>query len=203
MNHIKMIAATVSLSMLVVSCGSYNDDDSDYSSGTPPQEEQSQEGTFRAVLNPENPDISNATAAAQISIQGDEIKAQVFFGNGEETIHAQHIHSGTRCPTIEDDSNGDGVIDANEAQAVYGPAIIPLDSELSTTIGNFPTGASYVYDESGSFSQLLSNFNLQGLNVEGKVINIHGVPESVELPPTAQGGKAAFPITCGVLQKVD
>lgn len=203
MNRIITIAVGVISLVSVVSCGGYNDDDDSDYTNTPPTQEESQEGTFRAILNPENPDISSAAATAEVSIQGDEIKAQVFFGNGEATTHAQHIHSGARCPTATDDANADGVIDANEAQAVYGPAVIPLDSDLSTDTGSFPSGANYSYDETGSFSQMLANFNLQGLNVEGKVINIHGVPDSTELPATAQGGKAAFPVACGVLQKVD
>lgn len=123
--------------------------------------------------------------------------------NGPETTHAQHIHTGTRCPTLADDTNGDGVIDATEATSVYGPVLIPLDSDLaSQATETFPSGSSYQYNQSTSLTQLLANFGLENIGLEGKVINIHGVPDSVVLPTTIQGTKAAFPISCGVLVRI-
>jgi hypothetical protein len=182
------------LAMLILatlfSCGGYSSGGSSYSAPTP-QQEQSPEGTFRAALNAENPSVSGATAPVQISLQGDQFQAQINFGNGPNTTHAQHIHGGSRCPTPADDTNQDGVIDAAEATAVYGPVVD----------GTFPSGPGYVYNQSASFSQMLANLNLTSFNLEGKVVNIHGVPDSVNLPATAQGAKADFPIACGVLQR--
>lgn len=185
-----------------VSCGGMYDDDDD-SSGGPSAEEQVDSGTFRAVLAPENPTVSTAAGTAEITITGDDLEASVIVTSARAGTHAQHVHTGTRCPTIADDTNGDGVVDAQEATAVYGPPMLNLDSELeSANVDRFPSGISYNYDEDGSLAQILSSLNVATLGLEGKVVNIHGVPESTDLPATVQGGKAAFPITCGVLQRV-
>lgn len=46
--------------------------------------------------------------------------------------HQQDIHEGTRCPTLADDTNADGVIDYQEGESVYGKILIPLDSNIKT-----------------------------------------------------------------------
>lgn len=182
----------------LVSCGGYNDDDN---SDNNTQEESTQEGVFRASLTPENDSVSNAAGTAEVSIQGDELKANVRIAGARLGTHAQHIHAGTRCPTPEDDTNGDGVVDATEASAVYGGVLLALDSDLAGAGGNFPSGIAYNYDESASVAQVLSNLGLGSLALEGKVVNVHGVPDSTDLPATVQGGKEAFPISCGVLTR--
>lgn len=48
-------------------------------------------------------------------------------------LHAQHLHgllgdaSGAACPTVEDDADGDQVLSADEAEAVTGPPLFPLE----------------------------------------------------------------------------
>lgn len=183
----------------LVSCGGYNDDDD--SNDNTQAEEQTQEGVFRTSLTPENASVSSAAGTAEVSIAGDELNAKVIIAGARATTHAQHIHTGSRCPTPADDTNGDGVVDATEASAVYGGVLLALDSDLAGTTGNFPSGIAYNYDESASVAQILTNLGLSSLVLEGKVVNIHGVPESTDLPATIQGGKAAFPISCGVLTR--
>ena len=192
------LALSSCLLMSVVSCGSESDDSSD----DPQQEEETQTGVFRVVLNPENTSVSTAAGTGTVTIFGDQFETRIVLGGARSTTHAQHIHAGSRCPTAADDTNGDGVVDAAEASAVYGPVILDLDDELDTTGGTFPSGSSYDYSESDSLSQILSNLGLDALNVEGKVINIHGVPESTDLPSTISGSKADFPIACGVIQQL-
>lgn len=198
LERMAMFAVSACLLTTLVSCGS---DDDDNDSRPPQTEEQRQEGTFRAVLNPENASVTNATGTAQVRIQGDEMSVDVVMANAPSGTHIQHIHSGTRCPTAADDTNGDGVIDAAEATAVYGPPILPLDSALDSNGGSFPSGSAYSYNEDDSLSRILSNLNLQTLLVEGLVVNVHGVPESTDLPATVQGSKADFPIACGTLTR--
>ena len=194
------LAFGVCLLTTFISCG---DSDNSYSGGVPPQQEQSQEGVFTASLSPENgtdgPDISNATGTAVLTIEGDNFTSTVSIIGALRAVHAQHIHSGNRCPTLADDTNGDGVVDATEASAVYGPVVVPLDSDLSSNAGTFPEGPVYFYDQTASFSQMLGNLNIPSLAVEGLVINIHGAPTSVELPASSDGNHTDFPISCGVL----
>jgi hypothetical protein len=188
------------LLMSLASCGG----DSNGSSGggnDNPQTEQTQDGEFRAILNPENSSVSSAVGTTNFSISGDNFQAKVVIASAKLGTHAQHIHTGTRCPTDADDTNNDGVVDATEATAVYGPVLLALDSNLGAAGGNFPSGVAYNYDQSDSLSKILTNLNLEGINLEGKVVNIHGVPETTTLPSTISGGKAAFPVSCGVLVK--
>lgn len=42
----------------------------------------------------------------------------------------QYIHTGSRCPTGEDDLNRDGIIDHQEVIYASGPMLIPLDKSL-------------------------------------------------------------------------
>lgn len=201
MKTILHLTLTILLFTTYVSCGGSNYGMSD-NSPSPPQEEQSQEGTFRTVANAVNPTVTSSSNAVQIKIQNDLFEIEIF-GSGPVTTHAQYISSGSRCPTSADDSNGDGVIDATEGSKVYGSRIVPLDSDLSSDGGVFPIAATYKYTQSASFSQMLGNLNLPALDVEGKVITIHGVPAATTLPATAQGAKGDFPIACGVILKVD
>jgi len=191
------LALSACLLTSLVSCG--NDDDD--SNNDTQAEEQTQDGVFTAVLTPENASVSSASGSAVMTILGDELTAKVRVTGAKVGTHAQHVHAGTRCPTPEDDTNGDGVVDATEASAVYGGVLLALDSDLAGSAGDFPNGMAYSYDESASVAQILSNLGLASLALEGKVVNIHGVPESTSLPATIQGGKAAFPISCGVLTK--
>jgi hypothetical protein len=182
----------------LISCG---DSSSDSNSGNAPQE-QTQEGLYQADLSPENASVSSAKGSAEITLVGDDFNVVVTMVDAQSTIHAQHIHAGTRCPTATDDINGDGLIDAVEAEVVYGPAILPLDDDLVSNSGTFPSGAIYTYIENASFAQILANLNLQTLNVEGLVVNIHGVAASTTLPSTVQGTKDEFPVSYGIIKKV-
>lgn len=200
--HLTHIVLSVFLMTGIMSCGGDSDSDSGDSPSAPQEAEQTQEGVFRGVLNSVNPDIASASSATQVKIEGDNFETEIF-GSGPATTHRQFIHAGTRCPSREDDTNQDGVIDAVEGEAVYGAPLIPLDSELASNEGIFPFATTYRYSESASLSQMLANFNLSALNTEGKVMTIQGIPDATTLPATAQGDKAAFPISCGKLLKVD
>jgi hypothetical protein len=183
------------LLMSFISCG-------DSSSNNNSRQEETTEGVFKAVLNPENSSVSAASGIAEVSLVGDDFNINVSMLGSLSTTHAQHIHAGSRCPTAADDTNGDGYVDSVEASVVYGEVILPLDDDLTSNSGSFPSGANYNYFQNASYAQILANLNLQTLNLEKLVINIHGVPESTMLPSTVQGSKADFPISCGILNKI-
>lgn len=161
-----------------------------------------QDGTYRAILSSENPTIVDSSGVAEVIVRGDEIKVNVSMnGTPASMDHAQHIHSGSRCPTSGDDTNGDGVISSAEAEKAYGGILIPLDDKLHDVqeMGQFPMADSqgnYEYSSSGSLEFLSRSLEdqLQGrdLNLDGKVVNIHG---SMTDP--------LFPIACGILMKMD
>ena len=211
---------------LVAACGS---DDDDSGSGTAQQpEQQSQEGEYRVRLLPVNPTIANsgsATGEGTFTIQGDEFRAVMNVTGAPNAEHPQHIHVGNRCATAADDANGDGVIDAREASAATGSALVPLDADLRAQDAgenNNPTGAGYNYNESTSLQAMLADLRLpdtetsddlvklpvdEDLNLAGKVVEVHGVPAETTLPGTVQGlddstAQESLPILCGVIERV-
>jgi hypothetical protein len=146
-------------------------------------------------------------------------------GGGAGVIHAQNVRAGFRCPTIADDQNQDGVIDALEGEAVYGKILIPLDGDLNTQAahdGEFPMGdpyGNYLYERVASFNHFMED--LRGpfdenyvklkadgpLVLEGLVVVIHGIDEQHPLPSTVKStdGRSphqALPIACAVIGKV-
>lgn len=211
----------------VAACGS-DDDDSGSGSTTGPgqEEERPQEGQYRIVLSPVNPNVAGeATGTASFRHEGDEFEAIVNIDGAPTAIHMQHVHIGSRCPAPADNENGDGYIDAVEAGNVSGGALVPLDSDLRSQAagGIFPSGMTYEYNESTSFQAMLADLRLpddntedtlvklgadENLNLEGKVLMVHGIPSSTTLPPTVRGvdglsPQQALPILCGVITRED
>lgn len=208
----------------VAACGS---DDDDSGSGSRADEQQErQEGQYRVVLSPVNTNIAGeATGTGSFRIEGDEFEATINVDGAPTGIHMQHVHVGTRCATVGDDDNGDGYIDAVEAGNVSGGALIPLDSDLRAQEagGRYPSGRKYDYNESTSFQAMLADLRLpdadtndtlvklgadEDLNLEGKVVEIHGVPASTTLPSTVRGvdgmsPQQSLPILCGVITRED
>ncbi|MFP5384868.1 MAG: hypothetical protein ACLGHN_02230 [Bacteriovoracia bacterium] len=210
---------------LAVSCGS---DDDDSGSGVPQQqqEEQQQEGQFRVVLSPVNANVAaDATGTGSFLIEGDQFGVNLDVTGASRGAHRQFVHVGTVCPTPDSDTNGDGYIDATEAMSVSGGRIIPLDSDLRAQRagGRFPMGGNYQYQEETSFQTMLQELRLpdtdtednlvklgadENLNLEGKVVMVHGIPSSTTLPPTVQGVEGGspqqtLPVLCGVITRED
>ena len=203
-----------------VACGS--DDDDDGGTPAPPQQEQQQTGTFRATLSPLNSNVSGlVNGTADVVFEGDTFELKMNVAGSPEATHPQFIYLGTACPETPADANQDSFIDGIEAQSSAGKILIPLDDDLITQSagGTFPSGISYQYSESTSFLAMFAELKLPDenatdsitklgtddeINLAGKVIIVHGVPSTTNLPETVRGvdGAAAhetLPIACGVL----
>jgi hypothetical protein len=153
----KIMPYVLSVGMLsfVAACGS--DDDDNNSAG--PQQQEAQNVTYRAVLTPVNG--SGATGTAIITRDADEFSADVTMAGAPSTVHMQHIHTGSTCATATNDSNHDGFVDAVEAEAVSGKALIPLDSDLRAQDagGVYPVGRSYHYHETTSWDTMVADLS--------------------------------------------
>ncbi len=205
-----------------VSCGS--DDDDDGGTQAPPQQEEQQTGTFRTILTPLNSNVSGLiTGTAEVLYEGDTFEVKINVTGAPEAAHPQFIYLGTSCPETPADANQDSFIDGIEAQSTAGKILIPLDDELiaQSAGGNFPSGANYQYSESTSFLAMFGELKLpddnatdsitklginDDINLAGKVIIIHGVPSTTNLPETVRGVDGAsaqetLPIACGVLER--
>ena len=119
------------------------------------------DGQYLAVFETLNPGITyKLTGAFTFSRDKleDELVGDVRLTNaGPGVIHAQNVRVGTRCPTLQDDLNQDGIIDASEGEAVYGPLLFPLDGDLSSQSshdGVFPVGdtfGNYIYSNGRNY----------------------------------------------------
>ena len=188
------------------------------------------DGQYLAVFETVNPDISGKITGAftfSRDKEFDEVVADVRLTNGgAKVIHTQNVRSGSRCPDAKDDLNQDGIIDAAEVEKVMGKILIPLDGDISSQVshdGEYPIGdiyGNYIYSRVSRFTQFIEDLRSelseegyeklkknQPFKIEGKVVLIHGVDESVNLPLTVSGyGRRsrhqALPIACGIITKV-
>jgi hypothetical protein len=165
--------------------------------------------------------------SAGLHRSSDIFKAFVKIYIGEKGVtHRQTIHLGSRCPTIDDDINGDGYIDYREAHFVVGNVIMPLDGDLDSQWGgmnSYPIGngiaGGYFYERTASFTRMfedlrdVDNNTLdevdkipydEGLSFHKKVILIEGVSTAIRLPDSVDTMEGipkyrSLPIACGVL----
>jgi hypothetical protein len=180
------------------------------------------EGFYIANLSPVNLNLHfMKVGSAGFERTGDIFNAKVIFNFGVKGAwHPQGIYSGTRCPNINDDTNGDAFIDITEAQAILGKMLIPLDGSLESHEEGknlYPTGnkekGSFVYEQTASFSRMFSDLKTnklkdnEGLSLVGKIVLIQGATRETVLPDTALGtlgmsAHTALPVACGVIMKV-
>jgi hypothetical protein len=155
-----------------------------------------EEGVFEANLSALNEQLAGRVeGSARVRISGGQMHAQVKVNGAPASMsHAQYIHEGQGCPSMEHDTNGDGVIDAQEGMGSYGPHLIALNSALGPEKqgeGIFPEAdfsGNYFYQQEAQVSEMMfrSNFVMSGRHVV-----IYGVSEDSSLP-----------IACGTLVKV-
>lgn len=191
--------------------------------------------TYVATLTPLNTSVWGGSAVpatvgnATITVNLSTMQAQVSaMGLPPNTMIMQHIHAGTRCPTLANDTNHDGFVDALEAADASGGILIPLDNDLAqigTQANDYPmTDASgdYTYNESVSVPALLTFLTTPDPNAPGngfvkllpgqppirnsRVIELHGIPATTALPSTVATlpgltPQQTLPIACGVLQQ--
>ena len=177
---------------------------------SPTQELETTQGSFKAILRPYNFNLAGwiPSGMADIKIEGDEIEIKSWLDDSANVMHRQNIHFGSRCPSIEDDINHDGLVDFNESKRVAKEVFLPLDHDLDSLAqdeNNYPIG-NFSYHETASISSLTQKLN-QNLNLSGKVIIVTGVASNRGLPTTVsqennQTRESSIPIACGVIERM-
>lgn len=206
-----LILATLSV---LASCGKDSGGGSGGASRGPAIQEQTAEGSYMAILRPYNNSLSGflPTGKAEIMISGDNVSVKTYLDDDQRVSHMQSIHTGTRCPDISDDRNGDGMVDIEESYRVVGNVLVPLDADINTAdegANIYPTGGGFTYSEQASLSKLESDVRArvnQNLNLGGRVVLIHGVGSATRMPPTVASRNAlpptsSIPIACGILKR--
>lgn len=188
---------------LLASCGKHITDDKTLEV----QEASISEGAFHARLKTLNQKAAGPSRGmAKMDVAGDDIAIDVDMQSTPVgTTHQQFLRTGKRCPSISDDLNKDGYIDAEEERKVVGEIIVALDDNLHLPDdGNFPytdEAASYFYSESGSVDMLASNIK-GNVKLEGRIVTVHGVNKEIILPSTVASrdglsSNVTLPIACG------
>lgn len=227
-NYMPYVLGTCLLA--VVACGS-DDDDSGSGTTNRPQQQQETPGTYKATLAPiplNSAVAGNPTGTLDVVIEGDEFNATMkMTGVPGSMRHAQHIMIGTSCPTASNDVNSDNFVDVLEGVPNYGLILIPLDGNLEDQddgASGFPfanAAGSYTWTKTASLSRMIADLQdadldledglgkLDGsdLNLEGKVVLVHGVKQTSNLPSTVATlddfqNYESLPIACGKIERV-
>ncbi len=216
--------------LLLFSCGKEDTGDNNEEEDVIMIDGSNVQGVYQTPLEALNVNTTLGTiGAAGFHRSSDIFKAFVKIYIGEKgVIHRQTVHRGSRCPTINDDINGDGYIDYREAHFVVGNVIMPLDGDLdsqSEGSGYFPVGngmaGGYFYERTASFSRMFEDLRdidqnsldemdklpyNQGVSLHKKIVLIQGVSTSMNLPDSVDTMSGmtkhrSLPIACGVLKR--
>jgi hypothetical protein len=182
---------------------------------------------YRAMLSPLNADAAGSAASgeATFTISGDTLTIEISVkGVTPNMEHLQHFHGfadsdqKATCPTAADDTNGDGIIDLIETEPVVGTTMVPFHADpvnMQIVNDTYPTAnadGSYTYTKAVSLDALTKAFlkqfpQQQSLNLDHRVVMIHGIASSTALPDTVQSlddipAQVTLPVACGVIEQV-
>jgi hypothetical protein len=182
---------------------------------------------YRAELLPLNTNVTDTRGAGDVTyaISGDQLTISVTAEGVPSSIeHWQHFHGfaegdqAASCPGADADKNGDGIIDVTETEPVAGTTMVPFhDDPVSMEIvrDTYPTAGaegSYSYTKIVSLSALEESFGPkfggQQLDLDRRVVFVHGVPASTTLPASVASlgevpAQVTLPIACGEIRKTD
>ncbi len=181
--------------------------------------------TYVATLHPMNTNVTGSSASGQVrfSIVGDTMTIEVdVTGVSPNMVHWQHFHGfadnrDATCPTAAADTNHDGIIDLIETGPMSGTTMVPFDTDpaaMDIAHGTYPTASAtgtYHYQETVSLAALQAAFakafSDQKLDLDRRVVFIHGVPSGTKLPSSVASlgpipAQVTLPIACGKIEKV-
>lgn len=197
------------------------------SGGIPMAHAQNADVVYKATLTPLNSAVagSDASGEATFTISGDMLTIRIAVkGAPPDTEHWQHFHGFVKgdqtatCPTASADVNGDGVIDLIETEPKAGTTMVPFNADpvhLDIPDNTYPVAAAdgtYTYEKTVSLQALedafAKQFPDQQLDLDRRVIFIHGVPAATTLPDSVASlgeipAQVTIPIACGEITKVE
>ncbi|NLB83129.1 MAG: CHRD domain-containing protein [Synergistaceae bacterium] len=180
---------------------------------------------FKADLTPLNESAGGgAKGTVTLTVNGDEltIEAEVT-GLNPPGMHMIHIHGFTEgnkaatCAGPEQDKNGDGIIDLIETEPVSGTTLIPFHDQpgsLGIPSDKYPVAnaeGKFTYKKTVSLKELneglKKTFGIDDVQLDKRVIYVHGVPDTPPLPDTVGSlpgvpAKMTLPVACGVIREV-
>lgn len=182
------------------------------------------EQSYTATLQPMNAkaiDFST-TGKATFKIHGDDLTIDIQVkGSPPNLTHWQHFHGlqgqmAATCATPAADVNGDGFVDLIETEPASGTTMVPFDdmpAKMDVAHGDYPKASadgSYHYQKVVSVKELSAAFakafDGQALNLDKRVLLIHGVADDTKLPATVKSlgpipAQVTLPIACGKIEQ--
>ncbi len=164
----------------------------------------------------------SASGTATLNVEGDRLTITLeASGLAPGVMHLQHYHGfpdGTdaTCPTPAADTNGDGLVDLLETEPMAGTTMVPFHAtpaSLEIPSATYPTAdaqGAIRYEQAAAVGELeaalRSKFNGAGLELEKRVVFIHGVAPDAELPPSVQSlpgvpAQVTIPVACGTIER--
>lgn len=165
----------------------------------------------------------SVTGDATITITSDSLTITVnASGLPPGMTHWQHFHGFTdrrpaACPNASADLNQDGVIDIVETEPSVGTTMVPFTDNpvrMDVAHGVYPeasaTGTLH-YTQTVSLAALETSFGTvfpkQTLDLNRRVVFLHGVPATTPLPVTVASlgpipAAVTLPIACGRLTRI-
>jgi len=201
----------------ITSCGKDKDSSSPAAiQGANQEYIEASPGTYYSVLRPVNFQSNGFIpyGAATFKLKDDELQVNISLDDDQPVKHRQALHMGFRCPTLQDDTNGDGFVDYDEAERVVGPIIMSLDSDLNSEAAgaeSFPSGRAMTYNKIASLQKInadLLSQNKRSIGLKGRVVLVHGTSPQTSFPTSLasyynEEANLSLPIVCGVLEKVE
>ncbi len=184
---------------------------------------QAEDAVYVAKLKPLNSAVtgSDAGGTATFTVKGDQLTIAVDAeGTPGGMMHLQHFHGfadgkAASCPGADADKNADGVIDLIETEPMAGTTMVPFhDDPVSMEIprDTYPAASprgAYHYEKAVSLPELEAAFGKafggQKLDLDKRVVFVHGVFTSAKLPDTAASlgdipATVTLPVACGDIE---
>jgi len=166
---------------------------------------------------------SKAVGEATFTMKGDSLTIAVnASGLPKDIEHWQHFHGFTdgrqaTCPAKAADANGDGIIDVVETGVAAGTTMVPFSGDpvsMDVPHGTYPRASAtgtLQYKQTVSLSALQTafakTFDGQKLDLDRRVVFIHGIPAASKLPASVASlgpipAQVTLPIACGKITRV-
>lgn len=188
------------------------------------QENANEQVVYEVDLSALNSEVtgSETTGKASFTVSENTMKVVIDVKNAPADMeHWQHFHgfvNGDEASCAQEDKNEDGIIDVTETEDASGTTMIPFN-EIPTDIdlgdSTYPIAdkeGNYHYETSIKIDDLneafAKAFDGQDVNLDTRVLYIHGVPKDTDLPESVKSiedipAQVTLPIACGKIVKVN
>jgi hypothetical protein len=183
------------------------------------------ETRYTARLQPLNTSVTGSKASGEVTfdITGDRLTITTdASGLPPGMAHWQHFHGfkdgrDAACPTNAADANGDGIVDLLETEPVAGTTMVPFNADpvaMDIPHDSYPASTAtgtLSYEKEISLGALQSafgkSFDGQELNLDTRVVFLHGVPSETALAASVASlgpipAQVTIPIACGEIRLV-